>query len=93
MENYMMIKTMRFSKDRRNSSDELTLLPNDVYKRCAGVFPYPLFALGDEDEDEEEFDDYEDDFDDDEDEEDDYDDYEDDYEDDEEDDDEDEDDL
>ncbi|MDR2537060.1 MAG: hypothetical protein LBC46_02030 [Treponema sp.] len=90
----MMIKTMRFSKDRRNSPDELTLLPIDVRKRCASVFPYPLFALGDDDEDEEEFDDYEDDFDDDEDDEDeDYEDYEDDFDDEEEDDLDDEDDL
>ena len=58
----MRIKTVRFSKDRWNSSDELTLLPIDVRNSCASVFPNPLLALGDDDD---EFDDYEDDFDDD----------------------------
>ncbi|MDR0636275.1 MAG: hypothetical protein LBF87_04280 [Treponema sp.] len=80
----MMIKTMRFSKDRWDSSDELTLLPIDARNRCASVFPNPLFALGDDDD---EFDDYEDDFDDDDDdeEEDEFDDYDDEFDDEEED--------
>ena len=76
----MRIKTVRFSKDRWNSSDELTLLPIDVRNSCASVFPNPLLALGDDDD---EFDDYEDDFDDEDDEEDDeeddYEDYDDDF--------------
>jgi hypothetical protein len=76
MENYMMIKTTRFSKDRKNSSGELALLPIDA-QSFESVFHSPLSALGDDDDDdEEEFEDYEDDFDEEEDEEDDFDDYE-----------------